>query len=324
VYFRVSPIFLRFSYDKRQAFIDAPSYSSQVLISERFGDKMMRVQWIIPTILVCAPIAVYAQQQASEAPSQLVREVVYNELHDHQRHGYWRYWIAKHSQQQTKTIEQVETVDGPITMLISNDGRPLSAGDQREEEEKLNHLLSSPSEQARHRQDYADDEKRIGRILALLPEAFLFEDAGIENGCYHLRFHPNPSYPPRSIEARIFHAMTGELWIDPRNKRLARLDGKLEENVDFGYGILGRLYKGGWFRLQRTQVSATDWKTERLEIHMNGRALFLKTISRETSEVRGGFAPVPAGLTLEQGMKLLTPAQTAAALMKPASFPSAR
>jgi hypothetical protein len=280
---------------------------------------MMRAPWIIPAILTCAPFALSAQMKGPETPIALVRDVAYNELHDHQLHGYWRYWIEKQAQQQTKTVEQVETVDGPVTMLVSSGGRPLNAADQREEQERLDHLLHSPSEQAKHRQDYADDEKRIGRILALLPDAFLYEDAGMDNGCFHLRFHPNPTYPPHSIEARIFHAMHGELWIDARSKRLARLDGQLQENVDFGYGILGRLYKGGWFRLQRTQVSATDWKTERLEIHMNGRALFLKTISRETSEVRGGFAPVPAGMTLEQGMKLLTPEQTSA-MVRTASF----
>lgn len=284
---------------------------------------MMRVQWLIPSILTCVPFASHAQVlvelQPPEAPVQLVRDVVYNELHDHQRHGYWRYWIEKQAQQQTKVVEQVETADGPVTRLVLSSGRPLNAVDQQEEQERLDHLLRSPQEQARHRQDFIDDEKRIGRILALLPEAFLFEDSGVENGCLHLRFRPNPDYPPHSIEARIFHAMRGDLWIDARLKRMERLEGQLEENVDFGYGILGRLYKGGWFRLQRTQVSSTDWKTERLEIHMNGRALFLKTISRETSEVRGGFVPVPAGLSLAQGMKLLAPAETAA-MVAPASF----
>jgi len=278
---------------------------------------------LIPSILTCVPFVMPAQlqgeAQAPETPIQLVRDVVYNELHDHQLHGYWRYWIEKQAQQQTKVVEQVETADGPVTRLVSNGGRPLNAADQQEEQERLDRLLRSPQEQARHRQDYAEDEKRIGRILALLPQAFLFEDAGMENGCFHLRFRPNPDYPPHSIEARVFHAMRGDLWINARFKRMERLDGQLEENVDFGYGILGRLYKGGWFRLQRTQVSSTDWKTERLEIHMNGRALFLKTISRETSEVRRGFAPVPAGLSLEQGMKMLAPAETAA-MVAPASF----
>jgi len=38
---------------------------------------------------------------------------------------------------------------------------------------------------------------------------------------------------------------------------------------------------------------------------MNIRALLVKTFARETSEVRGGFAPVPAGTDLEQGLALL-------------------
>jgi hypothetical protein len=108
--------------------------------------------------------------------------------------------------------------------------------------------------------------------------------------------------------------MSGTLWVDARYKRLARLDAHTEDNVDFGYGILGRLYKGGWFQLQRTQVSPTDWKTERLEVHMCGRALLVKNFARETSELRGGFVPVPAGMKLAQGMALLqqTQAQTQA------------
>jgi hypothetical protein len=234
-----------------------------------------------------------------------VREVVYNELHDHDHHGYWRYWIERHTQKETLLNEQVETAEGPIMRLSLANGRPLDTDTRQQEQDRLNHLLSSPGEQTRHRQEYDEDEKRIGRILVLLPDAFVYEDAGEESGCRRLRFRPNPNYPAHSIEARIFHAMAGELWISARSKHLVRLDGRLEENVDFGFGILGRLYKGGWFRLQRTQVSATDWKTERLEIHMNGRAMLFKTIARETSEVRGGFVPVPEKMNLAQGLMLL-------------------
>jgi hypothetical protein len=225
---------------------------------------------------------------------------------------------------ETRLEDQVETAEGPITRLSQSNGRPLSAEGQLEEQARLDRLLSSPGEQARHRQEYADDEKRIGRIVALLPDAFLFEYAGEENGCHRLRFRPNPDYLARSIEARIFHSMSGELWVSVRYKRLARLDGHLVENVDFGYGILGRLYKGGWFRLERTQVSATDWKTERLEIHMSGRAMLFKTIARETSEARGGFVPVPAGMNLTQGMRLLEETETRAAIVTPAAFATSR
>jgi hypothetical protein len=264
-----------------------------------------------------------ATSQAANTPSasidsaRLVREVVYNEQHDHDTHGYWRYWVERHSSKETRVDEQVETPDGPITWAQSSNGRPLTAEARIDEDRRLAHLLDSSSEQAQHRKEYADDEHRIGRILALLPDAFLYEPIQEqlmpEGPCYHLRFHPNPAYPAHSIESRIFHAMSGDLWIGVESKRLVRLDGRLRENVDFGYGIFGRLYKGGWFRLERTHVSAAgssgagagDWKTQRLEVHMIGRAMLFKTIARETSEVRGGFMPVPAGLSLQQAAMLV-------------------
>ena len=287
----------------------------------------MRVLWVAVGILAVTQWAFYAhaqQFQQSVPAGQLVREVVYNELHDHQGHGYWRYWIEQRMPKETRLKVQVETAEGPVTWLSKSNGRPLSAKGQQEEQARLEHLLSSPAEQARHRQEYAEDEKRIGRIVALLPDVFLFEYAGEENGCHRLRFRPNPDYSARSIEARIFHAMSGDLWISARYMRLARLDGHLVQNVDFGYGILGRLYKGGWFRLERTQVSATDWKTERLEVHMSGRAVLFKTIAHETSEARGGFIPVPAGMNLAQGMMLLEESETRAAIMAPATFAKSR
>jgi hypothetical protein len=269
-------------------------------------------------------------------PEYLVREVVYNELHDHDSHGYWRYWIEKHSSRETQLQEAVETPEGPVSRLELSNGKPLSAEAQQQEDNRIDHLLTSPGEQTQHRKEYAEDENRIGRILALLPEAFLYEPADIEASraempecpCYHFHFHPNPNYPTHSIEARIFHAMAGDLWISADNKRLVRLDGTVQENVDFGYGILGRLYKGGWFRLVRTRVTAHggtgDWKTSKLEVHMNGRAMLFKTIARETSEVRGGFAPVPAGLSLQQAAALVRePIQASVsqpATMRPTAF----
>lgn len=280
----------------------------------------MRLLWLTMGILATAQGACCAQLVQAMPAGQLVREVVYNELHDHDRHGYWRYWIERHLQQETRLEEQVETAEGSITRLDQSNGRPLDAAGRLAEERRLNRLLSSPEEQARHRQEYTDDEKRVGRIVALLPDAFLYEYAGEDSGCYHLRFRPNPNFPARTIETRIFHAMSGELWVSVRSKRLVRLDGRLEENVNFGFGILGRIQKGGWFRLQRTQVSATDWKTERFELHMSGRAVLFKTIACETSEVRSGFTPVPAGMNLTQGAVLLDHAQAGSAQVSEAGF----
>jgi hypothetical protein len=256
-------------------------------------------------ILTLAQGVCCAQSQQPTSAGQLVREVVYNELNDHQGHGYWRYWVERNTPRETRLEEQIETAEGPITRLTLSNGHPPSAEAEVEEQERLQRLLTSPDEKAKHLREYEENENRIGRILALLPDAFLYDYDGEENGCHRLRFRPNPEYPAHSIEARIFHSMSGTLWVDARYKRLSRLDGHVQENLDFGYGILGRLYKGGWFQLERIQVSPTDWKTERLEVHMCGRALLVKSFARDTSEARGGFAPVPSGMNLAQGMALL-------------------
>jgi hypothetical protein len=253
--------------------------------------------------LTGAPCGLVAQR--SEPALQLIRETIYNELQDHNNHGYWRYWIQQRVQNDTRLEEQVETADGPIARLVKTNGQPIDDQTRDEERAKLEHLVNSPGERASHRKDYVEDEKHAALIMGLLPDAYLFDDAGEENGCRHLRFRPNPSYVPHTVEARVVHAMAGDLWIDARMKRLARLEGHLAENVDFAFGLLGRVEKGGWFRIQRVQVSSAEWKTQRMELHLSGRAMLFKTIARDTNEVRGGFAAVPAGLNLAQGMRIL-------------------
>ncbi len=269
------------------------------------GVCRMRLIWAFIGIVPAATCgsSIWAQQR--EAAPQLIREVAYNELRDHDTHGFWRYWIEQHTQDETRLQEQVETADGPVTRLVQTNGHPLDTRGRQDEKARLEKLVNSPQEQASHRKDYLDDEKHIALMISMLPDAYVFEYAGDENGCHRVHYRPNPDYVPHTLEARVIHSMTGDLWVDARFKRLSRLEGHLGDNVDFGLGLLGRLDKGGWFRMQRVQVSASEWKTQRLEVHLSGRAFVLKTIARETSELRRGFVAVPAGMTLAQGMGIL-------------------
>ena len=291
----------------------------------------LRVSFVFFLPCVLAVCAGPSFAQTPEPAQKLVADVIYNELHDRECDSFWEYRSERIAGGQNIVREQVETADGPIFRVIEDHGNPLDAVERRKEEQRLRDLVGRPGAMAHVRQEHEQDEERLKKVMAMLPSAFLFEyDGPSEGDSVRIAFRPNPAFVPSSYEARVVHALGGTVIVNRRLKRMVDMSGRVTNRVDFGYGILGRLYKGGWFRLQRTQVSATDWKTERLEIHMNGRALFLKTISRETSEVRGGFAPVPAGMTLEQGMKLLGPEQTTAqtttpstVLIKPASFVSA-
>ena len=55
----------------------------------------------------------------------------------------------------------------------------------------------------------------------MLPDAFVFNYAADDGNLVKLSFKPNPNFHPPSLEARVFHDMEGEMWVDCKQERLA-------------------------------------------------------------------------------------------------------
>jgi hypothetical protein len=98
--------------------------------------------------------------------------------------------------------------------------------------------------------------------------------------------------------------MTGEIWIDPAAERVTRLEGHLTRDVDFGWGLLGRLYKGGWITIDQADVGGRQWRIVRFQMAINGRVLF-RTKSFDTVEEESHFAPIPASMGYAQAIEML-------------------
>ncbi len=244
-------------------------------------------------------------QGPAESAQQLVKDVVYNELADHQHHKFFEYLDTKRTGQQTIVKAEMETSTGRIHRLLAEDGKPLSPEQQEEESRRLDALLHDSSQQQRLLHDYREDEDRIARVVGLMPEGFLYQYDGVEGGDIRLKYRPNPAFKPPTYEARVFHGMAGTLWINAREKRLSRVEGQLVTNVDFGYGLLGRLYKGGTFNMERFEATPGSWKTRVLDVHITGYEVLLKSISTDQVEVRSDFREVPATVTLQQAEAML-------------------
>jgi hypothetical protein len=258
--------------------------------------------------LILAISSADADGQA-ESPQELVKDVVFNELTDHQHHGYFEYLDVKKIGLETIVKAEVETSTGRLHRVLAEDGRPLGAEQQAEESRRLEALLHDSSQQQKLLRDYQGDENRIARIIGLLPDGFVYQYDGVEGDDIRLRYEPNPDFKPPSYEARVFHGMAGTVWINAREKRLRRLEGQLVSNVDFGYGLLGRLDKGGTFSMERVEVVPGIWKTRVLDVHITGRVILLKSIGKEQVERRSDFQQVPGNLTLADAEAML--AQTA-------------
>jgi hypothetical protein len=86
---------------------------------------------------------------------------------------------------------------------------------------------------------------------------------------------------------------------------MVEMRGALAERVEFGYGLLGHVERGGTFEIHRLQVGAQHWKTDLVDVHVQGKILMLKTVSKEQREMRSDFRPVPRGTTLAEAREML-------------------
>jgi len=219
-----------------------------------------------------------------------------------------RYELRKSSPRLTTTKKICETQDGDVARLIGLNGEPLSPADAQQEEARLNALLADPGKQRRRKQAENEDAGRALKVLRALPSAFLYQDAGAGEGSTgkveKFTFRPNPAFNPPDLETEALTAIAGEIWIDPVRQRVVWLEGHLQQDVDFGWGILGRLNKGGWIAIEQADVGGGQWRTVHFQIAMRARVVW-KTRVFDTTEDETRYKPVPSGLGYQQAIAML-------------------
>lgn len=255
-------------------------------------------------LLLCALPALRAQTP-SESAHDLVKDVVYNELQERRQVSLWQYRVDKRAVSQILVEQEVETVSGPVYRVLTRQGKPLDPAAQKKETDRLNNLAHSSSEQARMKQDYAAEEQHVEHLIAAMPEAFLYEYDGASEGSVRLTFRPNPAYNPSTYEGRVYHALSGEVWIQTQFKRLLKIDARITTQIDFGFGLLGKIEKGGTFQVERKQVSPDRWKTSLVDVHISGHIILFKSISKDEHELRSDFKPMPPTTTVQDAVTLL-------------------
>jgi hypothetical protein len=189
--------------------------------------------------------------------------------------------------------------------LIAMAGRPLTERQQHDETERILRLSHDPEEQRKLEQTRKKDAEQSTRFLQMIPDVFDFEYAGESGGLTKVVFKPNPNFQPPSREGKVLHEMAGEIWVDAKQQRLVRINGKLVNEVKFAGGLLGRLEKGGQFSVKRAEIAPGNWELTELAVNMHGRALLFKTISVQQEELHQHFERVPDDLSMSDAAALL-------------------
>jgi hypothetical protein len=219
-----------------------------------------------------------------------------------------QYRLRKQSPRLTTTKLILETKDGDVARLIAVNDSPLASLDEQNELNRLQALLSDPGQQRHRQQREQGDAERARKVMRALPDAFLYSYAGTadtpQGPSYRLSFQPNPNFDPQDLEAQVLKGMAGELWIDVVQHRVTRLECKRLHDVDYGFGLLGKLDQGGTLLLEQADVGEHQWRTTRMVLVMNARVLF-KTVKLDTTLDLSQYSRVAAGLSYQQAIQLL-------------------
>src|SRR5580692_4924665 len=135
---------------------------------------MMRA--ILPlagALLLCAVPTLRAQSPA-ESAHDLVKDVVFNELQERRQISLWQYRVDKRLGSQTMVEQEIETRSGPVYRVLERQGKPLDPAGRKKETDRLSNLVHNTSEQARMKQDHLAEEARVERLIAAMPDAFLY------------------------------------------------------------------------------------------------------------------------------------------------------
>ena len=248
--------------------------------------------------LVLSTASQTAATAISPSATELVKRAVENELASSNSKLRYTYRVRKQTPNGSSVKQVADTNDGQVSYLLMMNDQPLTEEQRRIEDEKSQKILNSPEEQRKRLKDQKDDERRANTLVKALPDAFLYEFDGAnpEPHVVNLRFRPNPAFNAPDRETQVLKGMAGHMYIDTQANRMKRLDGTLVDDVNFGWGIFGKLHKGGHFEIRESDVGDGHWDMTYSNLDFTGKVLLFKKLKiKETSEM-SDFRRIPGSL----------------------------
>jgi hypothetical protein len=177
---------------------------------------------------------------------------------------------------------QVLMIDGSqYNRLVAINNRPLTAGENAEEESKLKlEMTRRQHESARQRErrigKYEHDRRQDHEMMNEMAAAFTYRLVGEEtldgHSVYVLDASPKPGYEPHSRETRVLLGMRGRMWIDKDTYQWVKVVAEVTKPVEFGL-FVAKVGPGTRFELEQEPVGDGIWMPAHFSMKVNASVL---------------------------------------------------
>ncbi|PYV34608.1 MAG: hypothetical protein DMG22_05385 [Acidobacteria bacterium] len=171
----------------------------------------------------------------------------------------------------------------PYSRRILKGDKPLSAGEEKKEQEKLDKFMGkykNENDQDRTRRLAQKERRREeGRAFVLdIINAYNFTNAGEEavdgRETFVIVADPRNDFRPAQPHADVLRKLRGKIWIDQKNYGWVKVEAEAIDTISWGFFVL-RIHKGSRIAFEQTRVNDEIWLPKRVAVNAGARFALL-------------------------------------------------
>ena len=276
-------------------------------------NRVFNIRWCSALFICLMAMPGFAQDWKSN-PQALIRKAIANEEKEAAKPTYFTYRDTKRKKDgSTETKQMMQTPQMVLGRIVAINGKPLTAEQRQNEEGRLNRLTNDQDELEKKKKEQKEDDARARKMVRAIPDAFNFQLVRTEQGPFGevavFNFVPNPNWVAPDRELQVFTGMSGTLKIAVKPERLSLMQATLTKDVNFGWGILGKLYKGGDFMIEQSEIAPGHWDVTHMKLHFTGKVLMVKSLNIQEDEQTSDYHEVQP-MSVEQALNRLREVDT--------------
>jgi hypothetical protein len=254
------------------------------------------------------------QTEPAGAPLDWANAVVQGEIAILNQQGTFsvRYREHKVDAKGDTTREIIESKEGGVARLLERNGKPITPEEDAAERERLEDAIKHPEDFLRHHRHDAGNRNDVIEQLKLMPQAMIYSYAAgqpqlpaAKSEQVVVDFEPNPKWHPPTMISELLTGLAGRVWIDPETKRATRVEARVLHPVNFGFGILAKIYPGGTIVFEQKRTEDGHWVYAHVDEHLNVRALMVKSLPEATRMDSSHVEMLPSLLSYQDAIRML-------------------
>lgn len=210
-------------------------------------------------------------------------------------------------EKESKVFELTFYKGNRIRRLIAKNGSPLKPNEEADEQKRVERRVRDIEKKEVEKEKKAAKEREVAQEHSGAPDGERGQRISIADVLRASKlvnprrerfrgrdvlvfdFEPLPGYKPQKDYEKFFGKTAGAIWVDVKDKQVARVEARLVDSYKVAGGLLASLGKGATFVLEADRVNDEIWLPTRADINLAIKVFMIKGINVTQSIAYGNY-----------------------------------